>query len=144
MIKEKVVMMKTNQDTLSENIYLVNLMQQEFIDTRLKKIGLTAHQARALNYIGFNPGVIQKKLANYLGKQDATVTNILKVLEKKVYIERKIPVDNERQKNLFLTEQGLELTQEIRKIFDDLNQHVIDGLAEDEQVQLKKLLKKIQ
>ncbi|MFC4771291.1 MarR family winged helix-turn-helix transcriptional regulator [Enterococcus hermanniensis] len=136
--------MKTNQDTLSENIYLVNLMQQDFIDTRLKKIGLTAHQARTLNYIGFNPGVIQKKLANYLGKQDATVTNILKVLEKKDYIERKIPVDNERQKNLFLTGRGLELTKEIQQIFADLNNHVTNLLDKEEQYQLKKLLKKIQ
>ncbi|OJG36712.1 hypothetical protein RV00_GL001157 [Enterococcus devriesei] len=135
---------KTNEDNLSENIYQANLVQQEFIETRLKKIGLTSHQARALNYISRYPGVIQKKIANYLGKQDATITNILKTLEKKDYIYREIPKNNERQKNLFLTEKGEESIKQIRLIFQDLEAQLTQELEAEEQLLLKKLLKKIQ
>lgn len=136
--------MKTNEDTLSENLYQVNLMQQEFIEKRLKGLGLTTHQARTLNYIANNSGTIQKKLANYLGKQDATVTNILKNLEKNHYIFREIPADNERQKQLFLTENGEKLVKDIQRIFRDLEVEITGNLEKEEQVVLKRLLKKIQ
>lgn len=83
-------------------------------------------------------------MAVYLGKQDATVTNILKTLEKQAYIYREIPADNERQKKLYLTEKGQDLIKEIQQIFRDLENQITSSLEEEEQQQLKQLLKKIQ
>lgn len=136
--------MKTNEDNLSENLYQVSLIQQEFITARLKQIGLTSHQARTLNYVSTYPGTIQKKLAGYLGKQDATVTNILKTLEKLDYLYREIPKDNERQKKLFLTDKGAKQVNGIRVIFNDLELQLVSSLEKEEQIILKKLLKKLQ
>lgn len=142
--QEGVLAVKTNADNLSENLYQAGLMQQKYIETRLKEIGLTTHQARTLNFIANSSGTIQKKLAVYLGKQDATVTNILKTLEKQAYIYREIPADNERQKKLYLTEKGQDLIKEIQQIFRDLENQITSFLEEEEQQQLKQLLKKIQ
>jgi DNA-binding MarR family transcriptional regulator len=89
------------------------------------------------------PGHIQKDLAQYLGKQDATITNILKLLEKKNYIKREIPDGNERQKKLYLTEDGKKLVELIQKIFLDLENVIVSSLLDSEIKNIKDGLKKI-
>lgn len=136
--------MKINPtEGLSEQLYSVHNLQQEFIQTRLKGIGLNIQQARTLNYVFANPGTIQKRLAAYLGKQDATVTNLLKNLEKKHYLLRKIPDDNERQKQLYLTDKGITAVKKIQAIFNELEQSLADILSESEQVTVTQLIKRI-
>lgn len=136
--------MKINPtEGLSEQLYSVHNLQQEFIQTRLKGIGLNTQQARTLNYIFANPGTIQKRLATYLGKQDATVTNLLKNLEKKHYLLRKIPDDNERQKQLYLTAKGDAAVEKIQAIFNELEQSLADILSKSEQETVTQLIKKI-
>ncbi|WP_321388282.1 MarR family transcriptional regulator [uncultured Enterococcus sp.] len=110
---------------------------------RLKKIGLNVQQARTLNYIFANPGTIQKGLAAYLGKQDATITNLLKSLEKKQLILRKIPDDNERQKQLYLTEKGSATVEKIQALFSELEQTLSDLLSEAELAAAMQLMKKL-
>jgi DNA-binding MarR family transcriptional regulator len=136
--------MKVNTtESLSEQIYSIHNLQQEYIQTRLKEIGLNTQQARTLNYIFITPGTIQKKLAVYLGKQDATVTNLLKNLEKKDYLLRKIPDENERQKQLYLTDKGKAAVEKIQTIFNSLEQAFSDILSESEQVTAMQLMQKI-
>ncbi|MBL1225736.1 MarR family winged helix-turn-helix transcriptional regulator [Enterococcus sp. BWR-S5] len=130
-------------ESLSEQIYAIHNKQQEYIQMRLKKIDLNVQQARTLNYIFANPGTIQKSLAAYLGKQDATITNLLKSLEKKQLILRKIPDDNERQKQLYLTEKGSVVVEKIQALFSELEQTLSDLLSETELADAMQLMKKL-
>ncbi|WP_245186917.1 MarR family winged helix-turn-helix transcriptional regulator [Enterococcus larvae] len=132
------------ENSLSEQLYSINNLQQEYIQHRLKRIDLNTQQARTLNYIFSNSGTIQKELAIYLGKQDATITNLLKTLEKKHYITREIPENNERQKKLYLTDKGITAVQEIQAIFIELEEALSSLLTKSEQATTKQLLKKIQ
>lgn len=109
--------MEKNNLSISEKIYHISNLQQEYISERFKKLNLNSQQSRCINYIHEHPGAIQKDIAKYIGKSDATVTNILKPLEKKDLIIRETKKDNERQKNLYLTESGDELALEIGEIF---------------------------
>lgn len=108
-------------DSISEKIYQISNLQQNFVAQSLKYLELNPIQARSLNYIAQHPGTIQKNLAGYLEKPNATVTNILKSLEKADFIKRKIPVENERQKQLFLTAAGERVIGEVEQIFAQLN-----------------------
>lgn len=128
-------------DSLLEQLYSIHTLQQEHIQKRLKKIGLTIQQARTLNYVAAHSGTIQKNVAAYLGKQDATVTNLLKTLEKQEYIIRKIPDDNERQKKLYLTAKGTTIVKKVQAIFIDLEEQLSTILSEKNKNTLRQSLK---
>ncbi|MBC2675612.1 winged helix-turn-helix transcriptional regulator [Listeria booriae] len=131
------------ENELSEKIYTLSLLQQDYISKRLKGIHLNVLQAKSLNYVSVNSGTIQKDLANYLGKQNATVTNILKELEKKQLIYREIPKDNERQKKIFLTSGGAQLVGEVQQVFADLNQEMEQIISAKEKAQIVAGLEKL-
>ncbi|WP_221637327.1 MarR family winged helix-turn-helix transcriptional regulator [Listeria booriae] len=125
-----------SENELSEKIYTLSLLQQDYISKRLKGIHLNVLQAKSLNYVSVNSGTIQKDLANYLGKQNATVTNILKELEKKQLIYREIPKDNERQKKIFLTSGGEQLVGDVQQAFADLNREMEQIISAKEKAQI--------
>ncbi|WP_230678586.1 MarR family winged helix-turn-helix transcriptional regulator [Lacticaseibacillus zhaodongensis] len=131
------------KDELSENLFLVNSIQQVYIHTQLKTMGLNIQQSRALNYISEHSGTIQKELVNYLGKQKATVTNVLKALEERNLIVRRVPEHNERQKQLFLTAEGAAAVQQVQQIFVDIEGKINAGLTKEEHTQLLNLLQKV-
>ncbi|MBO0450078.1 winged helix-turn-helix transcriptional regulator [Enterococcus sp. MJM12] len=130
-------------DSISEKIYQISNLQQNFVAQSLKYLELNPIQARSLNYIAQHPGTIQKNLAGYLEKPNATVTNILKSLEKADFIKRKIPVENERQKQLFLTAAGERVIGEVEQIFAQLNALVELELTAKEIDSLNQVLPKV-
>lgn len=130
-------------DSISEKIYQISNLQQNSVAQSLKYLELNPIQARSLNYIAQHPGTIQKNLAGYLEKPNATVTNILKTLEKADFIKRKIPVENERQKQLFLTAAGERVIGEVEQIFAQLNALVELELTAKEIDSLNQVLPKV-
>ncbi|MDN6585485.1 MAG: MarR family transcriptional regulator, partial [Enterococcus sp.] len=116
--------MISKREDLAEKIYAVSTLQQNFVIERLKTLHLNSLQSRSLNFVAMYPGTMQRELANYLGKQQATVTNILKVLEEKKLIYRKIPKNNERQKNIYLTPEGEQMVEKVQTIFDELGRQM--------------------
>lgn len=129
--------------SLTEALYQLSTQQQLFVLDRLRKLSLNEYQARTLNYIAGHNGAIQKELAAYLGKQTATVTNILKGLETKGYITRKIPAENERQKQLYLTMPGENIVQQIQQIFRKLEAHVQQQLSMEQRAALATILRQL-
>lgn len=129
--------MISNGDGLAEKVYMLGILQQKYVVARLKVLQLNSLQARSLSYMSIHPGTIQRELADYLGKKQATVTNILKGLEERKLVYREIPKSNERQKNLFLTAEGEQLVRQVNIIFEQLDQKVRNGLTELEQEQLE-------
>lgn len=138
----EVIRMSTNRDGLAEKVYTLGILQQKYVVARLKALQLNSLQARSLSYISIHPGTIQRELADYLGKKQATVTNILKGLEERKMVYREIPKSNERQKNIFLTAEGEQLVKQVNLIFEQLDQKVRNGLTEKEQEQLEVNLSK--
>ena len=131
-------------DQLVEQIFQVHQSERAYIVQQLKEANLNLIQARTLIYIGSNPGLIQKKLADNLGKQGATTTNILKVLESRDLIIRKIQENNERQKQLYLTPSGQDLAAQVRQVFIALEHQANAGLNAAEQTTLMTLLQRVQ
>ncbi|MNC62276.1 transcriptional regulator SlyA [compost metagenome] len=88
-------------------------------------------------------GVIQKELADRFHVGGANITSILQGLEKKGFIERKIPAHNERQKNIYVLPKGVELIEEFKRSFQQVEAEIVQSLSSDEQKLLKELLVKI-
>lgn len=73
-------------------------------DEKVKKLGLNSQQGRMIGYIyeHQDSGIIQKDLAKVFQRTEASITSMLQGLEKKGYIERRIPKENERQKYIYM------------------------------------------
>ena len=114
-------------------------------DSDIKRLGINSQQGRMLRYIyeHQNDGLIQKDIAEAFNRKSATITSMLQGLEKKGYIERRIPKDNERQKNIYLLEQGEKLISDIGIAFSKIENETLSVLTKEEAETFNKLLVKI-
>ncbi|WP_086313319.1 hypothetical protein A5821_000812 [Enterococcus sp. 7F3_DIV0205] len=134
----------SNQESLAEKIYQISILQQNYVLQRFKELQLNSLQARSISYIFHHQGSMQRELAEYLGKKQATVTNILKGLEKRNVVYRKIPKNNERQKNIFLTTDGEQVAHQVSLIFKELDEKICNGLTQEEQDMFQLNLTKVE
>ncbi|MNN75581.1 transcriptional regulator SlyA [compost metagenome] len=82
-------------------------------------------------------------MAEHFGRKGATITSMLQGLEKKGYIKRVIPEDNERQKKIYLLKKGTDLVEEFNEIFMEVEKSITQGLTEAESETFMKLLLKV-
>lgn len=134
------------QDTPFSNLFQsIGMKIKRKSDDSINELGLNAQQGRMIGYISEHQdkGLIQKQVAEHFDRRDATITSMLKGLEKNGYIQRKIPSDNERQKNLYVLPKGNELIQDFARIFDQVENSIVDSLTAEEKQTLLKLLAKV-
>lgn len=118
---------------------------RESMEQRVKDIGISSQQGRMISYIAHNEdkGLIQKDLAEVFQRRGASITSMLQGLEKKGYIERRIPENNERQKNIYVLPKGKALIDETNAAFYAAEQELVHALNDEEVQQLTELLRKI-
>lgn len=104
------------------------------------KIGLTSGQPKVLYFLSKFKEADQKTIANYLEIEPATVGSILLGMEKSGLIERKQHEGNRRSLYVSLTEKGIEVSNNMEKIFEDTENIATDRLSEKDKEKLKKLL----
>ena len=114
-------------------------------DARLNELGLNSQQGRMIGYIYGNQetGVIQKDLAEVFNRRGASITSMLQGLEKKGYIKRVTPENDERQKRIFVLEKGALLVEEFNQVFLDVEDNLTKALTPEEAETLKSLLQKV-
>lgn len=118
---------------------------RESMEQRVKEMDVSPQQGRMISYIAQNEdkGLIQKDLAEAFQRRGASITSMLQGLEKKGYIERRIPANNERQKNIFVLPKGKALVEETNEAFYAAEKELVHALSEEEIQQLTELLRKI-
>lgn len=79
------------------------------------EIILSFDQWLLLSEIYNKQGMGQHELAELLGKEVASVSRILKKLEASKFIIKKVNLKNKKAYKIFLTPEGLELTEEVNK-----------------------------
>ncbi|MBS6043293.1 MAG: winged helix-turn-helix transcriptional regulator [Clostridium baratii] len=131
--------------TFSTLFQIISIKLKREADKRIGELGLNSQQGRVIGYIydHQDEGIIQKDLADVFHKRGATITSMLKGLERNEYIERRIPSDNERQKNLYVLPKGEKLINDFNEVFSDLENKITSCLTEEELKTLEKLLSKI-
>ncbi|MNR50514.1 transcriptional regulator SlyA [compost metagenome] len=68
---------------------------------------------------------------------------MLQGLEQRGFIERKIPANNERQKNIYVLPKAVELIEDFNDSFHRVEDEIVQALTEEEKQILKELLIKI-
>ncbi|KLU67241.1 transcriptional regulator SlyA [Desulfosporosinus acididurans] len=114
-------------------------------DQNINALGLNSQQGRMIGYIyeHQDSGIIQKDLAVVFERKGASITSMLQGLEKKGYIERRITINNERQKNIYVLPKGVELIQDFNEAFGEVEKSITENLTESEKDTLLSLLAKV-
>lgn len=113
---------KNNLDhSLANKIYRLGQLIHTLMNQELAPFDLRFNHARVLHYISEHPGCTQKEIGEYLVYQPASLTNLIKLLEKKQMIERRRNPNNNREKNLYLLDKGKRIVQKSDVSFEHLN-----------------------
>lgn len=136
---------KTNKsDTPFSYLFrVIGIKLKNKADSTISELGLNAEQGRTIGYISDHEGIIQKDLADFFNKRGASITSMLQGLERKGYIERRIPKDNEREKRVYVLPKGSELIDTFNTKFEEIENEIAASLSPEENETLKKLLTKI-
>ncbi|MGG3281027.1 MarR family winged helix-turn-helix transcriptional regulator [Paenibacillus solani] len=138
--------MQSRKDTPYLDLFqIIGLKLKKRADESIKELGLNAQQGKVIEYIYENQNnqIIQKDLADRFHLRGASITSMLQVLEQKGFIERKIPANNERQKNIYVLPKGIELIEDFQDSFQMVEEDIVQVLTDEEKQVLKKLLLKI-
>ncbi|KOR89375.1 MarR family winged helix-turn-helix transcriptional regulator [Paenibacillus solani] len=138
--------MQSRKDTPYLDLFqIIGLKLKKRADESIKELGLNAQQGKVIEYIYENQSnqIIQKDLADRFHLRGASITSMLQGLEQKGFIERKIPANNERQKNIYVLPKGVELIENFQDSFQMVEEDIVQVLTDEEKQVLKKLLIKI-
>lgn len=117
------------------------VFSRRFYGNEIKFTTLTPQQGRTLMFIDKHPGVIQRELADIFHLRNASVTNMVKNLERYGYLERRRDENSARIKLLYLTEDGKKEVAAMRQTFAAIVKKLSDRVDEELLDQLVPLLK---
>lgn len=135
-----------DENTVYTNLFSTISRKLMFSANRkINDLGLNSQQGRLIQYIyeHQDEGLIQKDLAEVFGRATASITSMLQGLERNGYIRREIPANNERQKNIFVEQKGIDLIETFHEKFLEVEDDVTSSLTEEEKESLLKMLTKI-
>jgi MarR family transcriptional repressor of mepA len=138
--------MKPRKDTPYLDLFqIIGLKLKKKADESIKELGLNAQQGKIISYMYENQenDLIQKDLADRFHLRGASITSMLQGLEQKGFIERKIPANNERQKNIYVLPKAIELIEAFNYSFQKVEDEFVQALNEEEKQILKEMLIKI-
>lgn len=141
--------MATNEHKYPYHFYLRNsihkIMMQ--VDSNLMQYDITNQQARVVGFIGEKQDegitVNQKDIESYLDITGASVSNLLRGLEKKGFIERIRSASDDRAKEISLTLKGRELIATFNSVFSETENKIVQGMTEEQKKMFLELLKKV-
>ena len=127
---------------LSELLVDLTTHYNALIRSAASRFHFTASQAFHLISIPHD-GIPMSKLAHKLGLDASTLTRNIQKLENIGLIKRIHDSYDKRVQKAFLTEQGVEITEEIEKILLQMNSSIIEQIDLDAQENMFELLEKL-
>jgi len=106
----------------------------------LDKIDVYPGQPPLLFVLNASDGLSQKELADRLKISPATMTVMIKRMEKSGLIERKIDEIDQRKYKVYLTLKGREKFAQVRKIIDRIDHESFSNFSEEEKIIMRRLL----
>ncbi|WP_052044872.1 MarR family transcriptional regulator [Candidatus Arsenophonus nilaparvatae] len=110
----------------------------------LSPFNLSPEQLLIMKCLWEEDGINQTIISDKLIKDKTGITRMLMHLEKKGFIYKVVPENNRRISNVFLTEKGKQLEQQLIKTSFSICEKVSYGLTEKEINNLIEILTKIQ
>lgn len=128
------IMRKANILSRCESIYRTD---------RLREANLCGFHHSYILAICHNPGLSQEQLARRVCFSKSNVTRHLAHLEGQGYVERRPSDSDKRVMLVYPTEKMLNILPEVRRIVEEWNAYLVEGLSPEEVEQFQSTLLKI-
>ncbi len=124
---------------------LAHLRATQLHTEMLSDLALTPKQFVALEFISNNPHISQKEIAHHIGTTPAVMVNILDALTDRGLVERVRAAEDRRRHYVRLTEAGIALLVELRRIALEMEVVFAEeaGVTAEERETLIQILRKI-
>lgn len=129
--------------TFMKNVTLVSQSAALFRDEKLKEAGVSGYQARYLLTVFNDEGVSQDKLARKLMVNKSNVARQVNALEESGYLKREQSASDRRVMLVYTTDKGKALVLVIRAANKKWRAVLCEGLGEEEQESLARMLEKM-
>ena len=119
---------------------------KKFSQIELRKRGydLSEEQLGVLSSVYQKSGLSQKEIARVSGKDPASVTRMLDLLEKKDLLKRKASEYDRRSTAVHLTKKGMDFMEEVQPIMLELREFGIRKVSADDVRTFLNVLKRIE
>lgn len=131
------------EDSLYHVFYQVIGLNYRRSQMLLDKIGIYPGQPPMLFSLLHKDGQSQKELSDKLRVKPATITVMLKRMEKVGLVERRHDADDQRVSRVYITEQGKEACEELKKVMSIIHGECFDNFTEEEKILLRRLLMQV-
>ncbi|MPQ30513.1 MarR family transcriptional regulator [Clostridium estertheticum] len=134
-----------SEKLLQQFHYFTNLInrgrqQQSF---GVHEINLGRGQGHLLGVLITNDGLTQKELSTQLRIRPTSLGELVSKLEQSNYVERRVNENDKRASNIYITEEGRKIVNEIMKERQVVINNMFIILSEDEKQQLLALMGKL-
>lgn len=107
-----------------------------------REVGITADQFRLLTALWKEDGITQQRLAHLLGRDRATVTRMVDLLENQSIILRVPDREDKRSNLVYLTKKGKTMEAEAAAAAQEVLDLALGGFSEAERQQVQSLLQR--
>lgn len=121
------------------------VMRLQFVRSQplLEKIGLYPGQPPLLFSLYKKNGQSQRELAENLGIKAATITVMIKRMEKTKMIKREQDVNDQRVSRIFITDAGIEVCKQLAIIHQEIENESFAGFTVEEKILLRRLMMQV-
>jgi len=133
-------MVAYDEDSLNFIFRQVMRMYHQRTHMLLSKLGVYPGQPSVLFNLMDKDGINQTELAKKLKIRNATVTVMLKRMEKNDLIYRKTDAEDLRVSRVYLTNTGRSMVAEMQDIMKSLEKECFEGFTTEEKILLKRFL----
>ena len=113
-------------------VHELSRLRRKAIDLLLQPLGITGTQWWALTYISLRPGLSQARLADELNLGKVALGDLIERLMKLGLVNRRLDENDKRVKLIYLSEAGMSLARDIRKISSGVQDSALQGISPEE------------
>lgn len=113
------------------------------IHTLLEALGLYRGQPSVLQALWEREGLTHTELARHAQVQPATITKMLRRMERAGFVERRSDPDDQRVSRVYLTEEGRSVRADVHQVWRQLEEEAFAGFTNEEQVLLRRFFLQI-
>ncbi len=117
---------------LMNNLSIIVRYSHIYLNRKLQELDIGHAEQAILAYLIDKETVNQETIARHFMIDKGTIAKTLSRLEKKQYIKRFTNLKNQREKLVSLSEKGKEINNHMRKVLDDWNTYLFEGLNQED------------
>ncbi|AXG71622.1 transcriptional regulator SlyA [Kordia sp. SMS9] len=128
--------------------YTIESTIKEYRKSSQKKLSnevsdMTIDQGMILAFLDQYPEKTQKEIASMAFKDNASMTRMLDLMEKKKYLKRSINPENRRRYKIEITAKGKRVLKTLAPIITNNREKALNGISAEELQQVETILLKI-